>query len=169
MTEAVDFNPVVNLADVELSDWKHGEKYSAKIGSFAKTIGLQKLGCMLTVVEPGKSAFPYHVHHSNDEMFLILEGTGEYRIGDKKFPVRAGDVVSAPAGGPELAHQLINTGSGELRYLGISTTLWPEAVEYPESNKFAIWSRPHPSGDRAKLGLRFIGRREMSINYWDGE
>jgi uncharacterized cupin superfamily protein len=169
MTEAVEFNPVVNLADVELADWKHGEKYSAKIGSFAKNIGLQKLGCMLTVVEPGKIAFPYHVHHSKDEMFLILEGTGEYRIGDKKFPVRAGDVLSAPAGGPELAHQLINTGSGELRYLGISTTLWPEAVEYPESNKFAIWSRPHPSGDRAKLGLRFIGRREMSINYWDGE
>jgi uncharacterized cupin superfamily protein len=168
MTEAA-FNPVVNLADVELSDWTHGEKFSARIGSFAKVMGLEKLGCMMTVVAPGKTAFPYHVHHANDELFVILQGSGEYRFGNKTYPVKAGDVVSAPAGGPDLAHQIINTGSEEMRYLGISTTIWPEAVEYPESNKFAIWSRPHPSGDRAKLGLRFIGRREMSINYWDGE
>jgi uncharacterized cupin superfamily protein len=169
MTLAAEINPVKNLTDVELSDWQHGEKFSARIGSFAKTLGLEKLGCMLTVVPAGRSAFPYHVHHANDEMFLILQGSGEYRFGNKTYPIKAGDVVSAPAGGPEVAHQIINTGSEEMRYLGISTTLWPEAVEYPESNKFAVWSRPHPSGDRAKLGLRFIGRREMSINYWDGE
>jgi uncharacterized cupin superfamily protein len=168
MTEAA-FNPVVSLADVELSDWKHGEKFSARIGSFAKTMGLEKLGCMLTVVPPGKIAFPYHVHHANDELFVILQGSGEYRFGGKTYPVEAGDVVSAPAGGPDFAHQIVNTGKEEMRYLGISTTLSPEAVEYPDSNKFAISSRPHPSGERAKAGLRFIGRREMMINYWDGE
>jgi len=169
MTEVSDIKPVMNLADVSLSEWQHGEKFTAKIGSFARNIGAKQLGCMLTVVPPGKAAFPYHVHHANEEMFLILAGSGEYRFGDKTYPVRAGDVLSAPAGGPELAHQIVNTGSEELRYLGISTMLSPEAVEYPDSGKFAIWSRPHPSGDRAKLGLRFIGRREMSINYWDGE
>ncbi|HEX5779306.1 MAG TPA: cupin domain-containing protein [Xanthobacteraceae bacterium] len=169
MTDTADIKPVVSLAEVAVADWQHGAKFSARIGSFGKLLGLEKLGCMLTVVPPGKIAFPYHVHHANDEMFVILQGSGEYRFGDKTYPVRAGDVVSAPAGGPERAHQIINTGSEEMRYLGISTTLWPEAIEYPESNKFAVASRPHPSGDRAKLGLRFIGRREMSINYWDGE
>jgi len=169
MTELAETNPVMNLADVPLTDWQHGEKFTAKIGSFARTIGAQQLGCMLTVVPPGKAAFPYHVHHANEEMFLILAGTGEYRFGGRTYPIRAGDVLSAPAGGAELAHQIVNTGGEEMRYLGISTMLSPEAVEYPDSGKFAIWSRPHPSGDRAKLGLRFIGRREMSINYWDGE
>ncbi|MCC6948786.1 MAG: cupin domain-containing protein [Bradyrhizobiaceae bacterium] len=169
MTEAADFNPVKNIAEVELNAWQHGEKFSAQIGSFGRTLGLQKLGCMLTVVQPGKAAFPYHVHHANDEMFVILQGTGEYRFGGKTYSLKPGDVVSAPAGGPELAHQIVNTGAEEMRYLGISTTIWPEAVEYPESNKFLVLSRPHPSGDRAKAGLRFIGRREMSVNYWDGE
>ncbi len=169
MTDLAEINPVKSLADVDLADWQHGEKFSARIGSFAKSIGLEKLGCMLTVVPPGKTAFPYHVHHANDEMFVILQGSGEYRFGGKKYPIKAGDVVSAPAGGPEFAHQIVNTGSEEMRYLGISTKVWPETVEYPDSGKFAIWSRPHPSGDRAQLGLRFIGRREMSINYWDGE
>lgn len=169
MTDAVDFNPVKSLADVEMTDWMNGEKFSAKIGSFAKSIGLEKLGCMLTVVAPGKVAFPFHVHHANDEMFVILEGSGEYRFGDKTYPVKAGDVVGAPAGGPNMAHQIINTGREEMRYLGVSTTIWPEAVEYPDSKKFAVYSQPHPSGKRAKAGLRFIGRREMMINYWDGE
>jgi len=169
MMEVADIKPVMNLADVPLTDWQHGEKFTAKIGSFARTIGAKQLGYMLTVVPPGKAAFPYHVHHANEEMFLILAGSGEYRFGDKTYPVRAGDVLSAPAGGPEVAHQIVNTGTEEMRYLGISTMFSPEAVEYPDSGKFAIWSRPHPSGDRAKLGLRFIGRREMSINYWDGE
>jgi uncharacterized cupin superfamily protein len=169
MTEAADFNPVMNAADVELADWKNGGKFEARIGSFAKAIGLSKLGCMMTVVPAGKTAFPYHVHHANDEMFVILQGKGEYRFGDKTYPVKAGDVIGAPAGGPDVAHQIINTGSEEMRYLGISTTIWPEAVEYPDSKKFAIYSQPHPSGDRAKAGLRFIGRREMMIQYWDGE
>jgi uncharacterized cupin superfamily protein len=169
MTQAVEINPVKSLAAVEMTEWKNGEKFSAKIGSFAKSIGLEKLGCMLTVVAPGKTAFPFHVHHANDEMFVILEGSGEYRFGDKTYPVKAGDVVGAPAGGPAVAHQIINTGKEEMRYLGISTTIWPEAVEYPDSKKFAVFSQPHPSGERAKAGLRFIGRREMMINYWDGE
>jgi uncharacterized cupin superfamily protein len=169
MTHAADFNPIMNVADVELNDWKNGEKFEAKIGSFAQSIGLAKLGCMMTVVPPGRTAFPYHVHHANDEMFVILAGSGEYRFGDKTYPIKTGDIVGAPAGGPEVAHQIVNTGNEEMRYLGISTTIWPEAVEYPDSKKFAVYSQPHPSGDRAKAGLRFIGRREMIINYWDGE
>jgi uncharacterized cupin superfamily protein len=169
MTQVSDINPVKNVADIELTDWKNGEKFEAKIGSFAKNIGLAKLGCMMTVVPAGKTAFPYHVHHANDEMFVILQGSGEYRFGGKTYPIKAGDVIGAPAGGPDVAHQIINTGKEEMRYLGISTTIWPEAVEYPDSNKFAVYSQPHPSGDRAKAGLRFIGRREMMIQYWDGE
>jgi uncharacterized cupin superfamily protein len=169
MTQLAEFSPVKNVADVELADWKNGIKFEAKIASFGKAIGLSKLGCMMTVVPPGKTAFPYHVHHANDEMFVILQGAGEYRFGDKTFSVKAGDVIGAPAGGPDVAHQIINTGSEEMRYLGISTTIWPEAVEYPDSKKFAVYSQPHPSGDRAKAGLRFIGRREMMIQYWDGE
>ena len=35
----------------------------------------------LTAVPPGKRAFPFHNHRVNEEMFFILEGTGEVRIG----------------------------------------------------------------------------------------
>jgi uncharacterized cupin superfamily protein len=161
--------PVVNIDDVPLTDRGHGEKFVLKWGRIGPLIGAQALGCALHVVPAGKRAVPFHVHHANEEMFFILSGTGEYRYGDKTYPIRAGDMLAAPAGGAEVAHQIINTGSQEMRYLGFSTMLSPEAVDYPDSGKFAVWSRPDPGGDPRKAGLRYIGRRATTLDYWDGE
>ena len=120
MTETV--KPVINLADVPLRDNAHGEAFAAKIGPFGSMIG-SKMGVMLHVVEPGKKAFPFHVHHMTQELFVILEGEGTYRFGSESYPVKAGDVCAAPAGGPEVAHQIINTGNDDAeisRHLGQS-------------------------------------------------
>jgi uncharacterized cupin superfamily protein len=163
--------PVVNVADIPLMDRGHGERFGLRWGRAGPLIGMKLLGCALHVVPPGKSAFPFHVHHANEELFYILSGTGEYRFGDKTYPVKPGDLLGAPPGGPgpELAHQIINTGTEELRYLGISTMLSPEAVDYPDSGKFAVFSRLDPGGDPRKAGLRYIGRRDTTLDYWDGE
>jgi hypothetical protein len=37
------------------------------------------------------------------------------------YIARSGDVIACPAGGRETAHQIINTGTDELRYLAVST------------------------------------------------
>jgi uncharacterized cupin superfamily protein len=160
--------PVINIADVQLRENAHGEKFKAKIGSFGRVIGSTGVGCMLHVVEPGKRAFPYHNHHGIHELFVILEGTGEYRFGEETYPIRPGDVLAAPAGGPETAHQLVNTGETVLKYLGISTSVQTEVVEYPDSGKFAVTSR-FDWGNPAAGGIRFVGRKEGTIDYWDGE
>ena len=101
---------------------------------------------MLHVVEPGKKAFPFHAHHVTQELFVILEGEGTYRFGDESYPVKAGDVCAAPTGGPEVAHQIVNTGKTALKYLGISAnpTGIGDVVEYPDSR-----SSPSP---RASTG-----------------
>lgn len=160
--------PVVNVADVPLRDGGDRKAFKAKIGSFGRTVGSQGIGVMLHVVEPGQKAFPYHAHHRIHELFVILEGTGTYRFGGKRFPVKAGDVCAAPTGGADVAHQLINTGDGPLKYLGISTVCDTEVVEYPDSNKFAVISRfdwANPAGG----GLRYVGRAADSLDYFEGE
>jgi hypothetical protein len=43
----------------------------------------------------------------------------------------------------------------------------PEVVEYPDSGKFAVFSRPDEQA--TQLGFRFVGRKETSLDYWDGE
>jgi uncharacterized cupin superfamily protein len=120
-------------------------------------------------VPPGKRAFPFHVHHVNEELFFVLSGSGELRFGDEVYPVRAGDVIASPPGGPEVAHQLVNSGSEELRYLAISTNTQPEVVEYPDSAKFAVLSGLPPGGDYRQARVAYIGRKENSLDYWDGE
>ncbi len=157
----------MNIADVPLRDGGNGKEFKAKIGSFGKALG-SKIGAMLHVVEPGNKAFPYHNHHVTEELFVVMEGEGTYRFGGASYPVKAGDVCAAPAGGQETAHQLINTGKATLKYLGISYNGGASDVaEYPDSGKFAVASRFDWA--TGKGGVRYIGRAENSLDYFDGE
>ena len=162
-------NPVKNIDAVDLMDFASPNgKFKAKLGRIGPVIGAEKLGAMVTMVEPGKRAFPFHVHHELEEMFYVIEGTGEYRFGDETHPIRAGDVLAAPTGGPERAHQIINTGDQTLKYLAISTMGEPDVVEYPDSRKFLVYSQSE-KGNPQSARIRFIGRTDMSIGYFDGE
>lgn len=160
--------PVINIDDVPLRDNGNGDGFAARIGSFGHLIGSSGIGVMLHVVEPGKKAFPFHVHHQIEELFIILEGEGIYRFGKQEYEVRTGDVCAAPTGGSEHAHQLINTGKKTLKYLGISTRAETEVVEYPDSEKIAMISRfdwANPDGG----GIRQIVKAGEGLDYWDGE
>ena len=164
----MDFKPVINIDDVELRDNGHGDGFAARVGSFGKKIGCQDMGALLHLVPPGKKAFPFHVHHQTEEMFVILDGSGTYRFGDKDYPIHKGDVLSAPCGGPEYAHQIINTGDKPLQYLGISANPGKtDVVEYPDSGKFAVSSRFDWATGQG--GVRHIARAKDSLDYWDGE
>ncbi len=168
---------IINIAEVELLPRPAGfaatrpaaERYDARMGFIGNRLGAQKLGYNLTAIPPGKRAFPFHNHRVNEEMFFIVEGTGEVRIGDDTYPIRAGDVVACPSGGNETAHQFINTGTTELKFLGVSTKLSPEIVEYPDSRKFGILAEYPPAADGKPQGFRFIGREAMNVDYWEGE
>lgn len=158
-------NIVLSLADVPLADFTGGGDFAARFGRVGPLLGLKDLGCALHVVPPGKKAFPRHVHHVADEMMLILDGTAEYRWGEERFAVTAGDLVGAPAA--TRAHQLVNTGDTELRYLAFSTNPGADVVEYPDSGKVA-YRAGVVGGDRATGSIRAIGRLTPA-DYWDGE
>jgi uncharacterized cupin superfamily protein len=161
--------PVINVADVPLRKNGHGDSFESEVGSFGRSIGSTGIGVMLHVVQPGKKAFPFHAHHQTHELFVVLEGEGTYRFGEDRYPVKAGDVLAAPTGGAEAAHQLLNTGKVPLKYLGISANPGGvgDVVEYPDSKKFAVTSRYDWA--TGKGGVRYIGRAENSLGYWDGE
>jgi uncharacterized cupin superfamily protein len=164
--------PFINVDEVQLAPHpmpKPGTDFEARFAQIAMPLGATKLGCNLTVVPPGKKAWPHHVHHANDEMFVILAGEGTLRFGGERYPVRAGDVIVCPAGNAERAHQLINTSAAELRYLSISTKILPEIAEYPDSRKVGALSMMSGSGEAAARPVRLIGRLSDSLDYYDGE
>jgi uncharacterized cupin superfamily protein len=156
---------IVNLADVPLSESSVRGDFAGRIGRVGALLGLKNLGCALQVVPPGKKAVPHHVHHVAEEMMVILEGAGEYRWGDERFPVGPGDLVSAPAA--MRAHQLINTGTTDLKYLTFSTNPGADVVEYPDSGKVA-YRAGVVGGDRSTGSIYAVGRM-TATDYWDGE
>lgn len=161
---------ILNIDALEYREWSHGERYQSRIGAIGRQIGARKLGYNVTVLAPGKCAFPQHNHHVNEEMFFVLEGEGRVRIGSESHPIRKGDVIACPPGGPETAHQIENTSStSELRFLAVSTQLSPEIAEYPNSGKFGVLAEGMPDPDGKPRPVRFIGRTAASLDYWDGE
>lgn len=176
MSEQKPTKPVLNLDEVEISDrppmfqptGKAAERFGSRMGAIGSRIGAKLLGYNITAVPPGKRAFPLHNHHANEEMFFILAGSGEVRVGAEAWSIRAGDFIANPPGGPEAAHQIINTGSEELRYLAVSTMITPETVEYPDSGKVALMSRQTAPDGTPRL-VRHVARASDSVDYWEGE
>lgn len=158
---------IINIAEVELQprppqfapQGEAAQRFDARVGRISAQIGARKLGYNLTAVPPGKRAYPFHNHRLNEEMFYILEGRGEVRIGAETLPIRAGDFIACPPGGPELAHQIVNTGTDELKYLAVSTLQGPEVCEYPDSGKIGVLAD----------SIRYVNRSDSQVDYWDGE
>ncbi len=167
-------HPIINIADLKIQSvgperapkGKNASNYDIRWGEIASRIGARKLGYNLTVVAPGKRNCPFHNHHFEEEMFFILEGEGEVRFGDKRYPIKPGDIIACPVGGPEVAHQIINTGSMEMRYLSVSTLAPLEICDYPDSGKFGVYEESPPGKTHR---LRFLSRGDKSLDYWDGE
>jgi uncharacterized cupin superfamily protein len=154
--------PVINLDAVTFDDVEEDGRYTSHRALFSAAIGARKLGYNLTVVPPGKVQCPFHAHRAEEEMFLILDGTGTLRFGDKTYPLRAGDVIACPTGGAEVAHQIINSGEVDLVYLAVSTLAEVEVCEYPDSGKVSIFAPGEP-------GLRHLFRTADEVDYYTGE
>ena len=149
-----------NFNDVELKPEIEAPKYESLCARLATGTAARKLGISIDVVAPGKRACPYHLHHAQEEMFIVLEGTGTLRVAGEMLPLRAGDIAFIPPG-PEFPHQILNTSDAPLKYLSISTRDAPEICEYPDSGKYLAYV---PGG--AFHGLQ---RAENNLDYWEGE
>jgi uncharacterized cupin superfamily protein len=137
--------------------------FEVKRARAAPLLGLKLLGCTLHEVAPGATAYPFHSHRANEELLVVLSGRGELRFGSARHPAQAGDLIGCPTGGPETAHQLINSGDAPLRYLAISTMIETDICEYPDSGKVGAYAG---DGDNEMAHLTHY---KSAIDYWDGE
>lgn len=156
--------PIANLDEVEFDDVEDNGIYTSRRARFSRGIGARRLGYNLTELPPGKVQCPFHSHHGEEEMFLILEGEGELRFGDARYPIRRHDVIACPTGGPEVAHQIINTGTTTMRYLALSNLVEIESCEYPDSGKISI-----VTGGPGEPGVYGMFRKEATVDYYDRE
>lgn len=72
----------------------------------------------LVVLEPGK-AVGRHTTGANEELLIVLEGAGEFRLDEKALPLVQGTALYCP---PGRSHDVFNTGTATLRYVYVTAS-----------------------------------------------
>jgi uncharacterized cupin superfamily protein len=103
---------VVNIDEMEWNERAHGERFAMQHKRIGSQAGSKQLGCGLYRVAPGKTAFPTHRHHANDEAVFILRA-GPCALG-RSVPVRRAITSPFPLAGRA---QFVNSSAGPLEYL----------------------------------------------------
>jgi mannose-6-phosphate isomerase-like protein (cupin superfamily) len=102
----------------------------------------QKHTVMEATIPPGAGP-PPHLHHNEDESFVVLSGEVTFFLGDATTLLKKGDFIFAPKG---VRHYFKNTGSEEAILLEIAC---PAGVEL----FFAAAGHPLPGRDTPPLPL----------------
>jgi uncharacterized cupin superfamily protein len=134
-----------------------GAARGTRVGAAA---GSTELGCTLFELDPGGQAAPYHMHHGNEELLIVLDGKLELRTPGGRRELPRGAVV-AFAAGPDGAHSLRNRTDERARYVIVSTMRFPEVAEQLDTGTVLAltgagdgWAFPEGSaGDYMQLTL----------------
>ncbi len=158
--------PVINVADAKTHTDASGEHFGYSKTELASALGATAIGANLTRILPGKAAFPIHHHYGNEEHFFVISGSGILRTSHEMHDIRQNDYIVSLPGGPDHAHQLINTGRDELVFLAVSTRIFPEVVGYPDSGKTGVRAN---SLDEESSRFLVSDSSRNAMDYWDGE
>lgn len=123
---------IASVASVEPS-----ERPGGRVRDLGRAAGSVQTGLRHVTLDPGGEAAKHHCHSMEEELFVVLEGAGVCVLGDDEHPVRAGSVVSRPAG-TGVAHSL-RGGEAGMAYLAYGTREAGDIVYYPRSRE--VWMR----------------------------
>ena len=102
---------VRNINDVESFTTKDGSEIRELLAHRNSCIRKQSLAEARLPI--GGSTTPHH-HPKTEEIYYILEGTGQMQIGDETQDVGVGDAIAIP---PGMIHTIKNTGECVLKFL----------------------------------------------------
>lgn len=111
--------------DIELDD----APFRSRAMRIAAHAGAKELGAALFEIDPGGAVAPYHVHHGNEELLLVLSGTPRLRTPDGIRTLQPGAIVAFPRGA-EGAHRVSNGSEEPVRLLIFSTMNFPDVAEH---------------------------------------
>jgi uncharacterized cupin superfamily protein len=94
--------------------------------------GMRELGATLYELDEGGAVSPYHLHHANEELLVVVSGRPELRTPDGTRRLEPGAVVGFPRG-EEGAHGVTNPGPGPARVLLVSTMNFPDVAEHVDT------------------------------------
>jgi uncharacterized cupin superfamily protein len=116
---------MVNLRDLEPEADEGGYEYY----DLSAALGLDQMRANVFRFRPGDK-MEYHSHRRQEELFHILEGTGELIVNGERRPVSPGTLVRLD---PSERRQIVNAGDDDLVWLAIGAPpVDNEWVVHPE-------------------------------------
>ena len=160
VTKSEDAKPrgPIAIDSVPWTEWdSQGVRFQSRYRVLSSTYkGGRKIGIAYEELAPGKQSCPFHYHMLEEEHIIALEGEATLRLGDERYPIKAGDYVGFPAG-QRAGHCLVNESDAPFRFIMIGDNQRNEICVYPDSNKVAV------------RALGIILRDAERLDYWDGE
>jgi uncharacterized cupin superfamily protein len=149
----------IHLDDVPAQNWDLGE-IAATRRRLGAAGGAKRLGIAIIELAPGKRPNPPHSHADEDELFLVLEGSGlSYQTSGSKdartYEIGVDDVLWHPSAGD--AHTLV-AGPDGLKVLVVAEGSRTHITWLPRAGQFFLgprWSppdMPHPFMADTALG-----------------
>ena len=123
--------------DAEMPDPPFRAK-AARVGAHA---GAEDLGATLYDIEAGGAISPYHAHHANEELVVVLSGSPVVRTPGGPRRVQAGAVLAFPKGEGG-AHAVTNPGPEPARVLVVSTMRFPDVAEHLDTGTLLAITGP---------------------------
>lgn len=115
--------------------------FGARAMQVGSRAGAAELGVTLYELDPGGAVSPYHSHHANEELLVVLSGEPALRTPEGTRRLEPGDVVGFPRG-PEGAHRISNPGEQPARVVVHSTMHLPDVAEYPDTGAVLAMTGP---------------------------
>jgi quercetin dioxygenase-like cupin family protein len=116
-------------------DAEESEEGEATAGRHFRLLATPERGCasvtqFIGFIPVGRAPDHYHRY---DEVIYVLDGEGELHIEGETAPLKSGTCIHLPKG---LVHCLENSGSGEMRVLGVFRPAGsPAEAYYPDGTK----------------------------------
>ena len=88
--------------------------YQSHFAGLSDGTAAQQLGCGVDVVPPGAQSCPYHLHHAQEEMFVILNGEADFTVNGRTARLKGPVAVICRMGD---SHAILNTGSEPVQWM----------------------------------------------------
>ena len=147
------------------SDWDVERKRAGVAERFlhvGRRAGGELIGATMFEVEPGYRG-PFHLHHGNEELVLVVDGTPTVRTPNGERELRPGDLelfVRGPAG----LHAIENRSEDAARFVVFSSMVDPDVTEQPETGMVGVFAGGVPTAGRDAAFEAFFPR-DAAVGY----
>ncbi len=128
--------------NLNTDDWDV-ERETVKIRHVWHALESDLIGGVLLELAPGHRG-PYHLHHGNEELALVLAGAVTVRGEDGERQLGEGELAFFPRGRAGL-HALENHSEEPARVLLLSSKISPDVTERPEEGLVGAFAGDSPT------------------------